>query len=98
MTLMAWAGIVLVTAGAAAALAGAVGLVRFRHVLTRIHAASLADTGAAFLVLAGLTLMSDIPLTAVKIFFIWAFLTLTAPVASFALGHAAASVGGGGDD
>ena len=85
------AGGVLVLAGVLISLAGALGVLRLRNVFSRVHAASLGDTGAALLIAAGLALLAGFGLILFKIFFIWLFLTLTAPVASHALMRAAAA-------
>jgi len=85
------AGGVLVLTGVVISIAGAFGVLRLRDVFTRVHAASLCDTGAALLIAAGLGLLAGFGPIFFKIFFIWLFLTLTAPVASHALMRAAAA-------
>ena len=53
---LVWIGGGLVVVGVMFTLLGAVGVLRFPDVYTRIHAASLTDTGGASLVLLGLGL------------------------------------------
>ena len=79
----------LVVAGTLLTLLGGVGVMRFPDVYTRIHAASLTDTGGATLVLLGLGLLSGLSLDTVKLFFCWAFIMLTTPAAANALANAA---------
>ena len=91
----AWAEIltwVLVVPGAILTIVGAWGALRLPDLYTRMHAASVTDTLATFLVLAGCAvpvLVSGDWLIAVKLFFILVFLWFTSPIASYALGHAA---------
>lgn len=79
----------LVIAGALAAILGAVGVWRFPDVFTRIHAASLTDTGAASLVLLGLALVTGWSGETLKLALVWVFVMLTTPAASSALASAA---------
>lgn len=91
----AWAEIltwVLVVSGSLLTIVGAYGAVRLPGLYTRMHAASVTDTLATFLILAGCAvpvLVSGDWLIAVKLFFILVFLWFTSPIASYALGHAA---------
>jgi multicomponent Na+:H+ antiporter subunit G len=68
-------------------------MLRFPDVYTRIHAASLTDTGGATLVLLGLGLIGGLSPEAFKLAFIWAFIMLTTPAAANALANAAYSSG-----
>lgn len=88
-----WIGGGLVVAGALLALLGAAGVLRFPDVYTRIHAASLTDTGGATLLLLGLGLLAGLSPEAIKLAFIWAFIMLTTPAAANALANAAYSSG-----
>jgi multicomponent Na+:H+ antiporter subunit G len=78
-------------AGAVLVLIGAVGILRFPDVYTRIHAASITDTGGAGLMLLGLCLISGLSLTTLKLVIIWIFILLTSPAAAHALANAAYS-------
>jgi len=83
----------LVVAGALLTLLGGVGVLRFPDVYTRIHAASLTDTGGATLVLLGLALISGLTLETLKLGLVWVFVMLTTPAAANALANAAFSAG-----
>lgn len=72
---------------------GAIGMIRMPDVFTRLHAASVADTFGAGLVLAGLILVGGLSLVSVKLAFLIAFLFLTGPVASHAVARAALDSG-----
>lgn len=79
----------LVVIGVLLSILGAVGVLKFPDVYTRIHAASITDTAGASLVLLGLCLVAGITLTTLKLAFIWMFVMLTTPVAANALANAA---------
>lgn len=72
---------------------GGIGLIRFPDVYTRIHAASVTDTGGAAFILIGLFIQAvtvfDNPAAAAKLFLIAFFMLLTGPTASHALAKAA---------
>ena len=68
---------------------GAIGLVRFPDLYTRMHAAGVTDTGGAGLVLFGLMLQAGLTLVTVKLALILWFLLFTGPVASHVLAKAA---------
>lgn len=84
-----WIGGGLVVAGVLLTLLGAIGMLRFPDVYTRIHAASLTDTGGASLALLGLALVSGLTPETMKLGIIWLFIMLTTPVAANALANAA---------
>jgi multicomponent Na+:H+ antiporter subunit G len=79
----------LILLGAFWAIMGAVGVLRFPDVYTRLHAASLTDTGAATLMLFGMGLMGEAGMVTLKLFFVWAFVMLTTPTSANALANAA---------
>ena len=83
----------LVVVGAALSIIGALGVMRFPDVYTRIHAASITDTGGATLILIGLCLVAGWSSETLKLIIAWFFLLLTTPVAAHALGNAAFSAG-----
>jgi multicomponent Na+:H+ antiporter subunit G len=83
----------LVAVGALLSLIGALGVLRFPDVYTRIHAASITDTGGATLILIGLSLIAGWSMETLKLVVAWFFLLLTTPVAAHALGNAAFSAG-----
>ncbi len=72
---------------------GAVGLVRMPDFYTRLHAASVTDTGGLLFISIGLILQAafvfDNPMAAIKIALTIVFLFFTAPTASHAVAKAA---------
>ncbi len=82
-------GAALCLAGGVLALIGTLGVLRFPDIYTRLHAASVTDTGAATLAIAGMLLLAPTWLIAVKLVAVWLFLFLTGPTSSHALANAA---------
>jgi multicomponent Na+:H+ antiporter subunit G len=80
---------VLIYAGAAFCLIGAIGVLRFPDVYSRMHAAGITDTLGALLVLAGLVPLAGFSLATAKLLFILAFLWMASPTATHALAKAA---------
>ena len=72
---------------------GAIGVLRFPDFYTRLHAASVTDTGGAVLILLGMALLSPHWLVLVKLVAIGVFLFLTSPTASHAVANAAHTAG-----
>ena len=68
---------------------GGVGMLRFPDLYTRMHAASVTDTGGAGLVLFGLMLQGGLSLVTVKLVLILWVMLFTGPVASHVLAKAA---------
>jgi multicomponent Na+:H+ antiporter subunit G len=79
----------LLAAGTFFVFVGGVGVMRMPDFYTRMHAASLTDTGGAALIIAGLLLQGGLTLAPVKLLAIFLFLFLTSPTASYALANAA---------
>ncbi len=88
-----WLGGGVALAGVILSLIGSLGVLRFPDVYTRIHAASITDTGGATLVLAGLGLVAGLDPVAIKLALVWIFIMLTTPAAANALANAALSSG-----
>jgi len=84
---------VLLVAGGAFCVIGALGLVRMPDFFTRMHAASVTDTLGAGLMLAGLILQAGFTLVAVKLIAIGLLILLTSPAATHALAQAALARG-----
>jgi multicomponent Na+:H+ antiporter subunit G len=80
---------VLLLAGGAFVIIGAVGVLRFPDFYTRMHAAGVTDTLGADLILLGLLLQVPDVMTAIKILLIIFFLLMTSPVATHSVAHAA---------
>lgn len=81
-----WTALVL---GGFLILTGSAGMLRFPDLYTRMHAASVTDTGGAGLVLFGLMLQAGLTLVTVKLVLILWFLLFTGQVASHVLAKAA---------
>ena len=80
-------------AGGAFSVIGAVGLIRMPDFFTRMHAASVADTLGAGLLIIGLVLQAGLTLVAVKLLFLGLFILFTSPAATHALIKAAMTRG-----
>ncbi len=79
----------LLLAGAFAVLIGAIGVVRFPDLFSRIHAAGITDSAGAGLLVAGLLIDAGLSLVSFKLLFIFIFLFFTSPTSSHALAKAA---------
>lgn len=79
--------------GGCLAIIGSVGTLRFPDFYTRLHAASVTDTGAVTVMLLGMALLSPHWLILVKLLVVFIFLFLTGPTASHAIGNAAHTAG-----
>ncbi len=88
--LISW---VLLLAGSAFALIGAIGIIRLPDVFARMHGAGMIDTLGAGLILAGLMVQAGLTMVTVKLFLIIAFLFFTSPAATHALAQAALVAG-----
>jgi len=86
LEVISWA--VLLTGGFLV-ITGGIGLLRFPDLYTRMHAASVTDTGGAGLVLLGLMLQAGLTVVTVKLALILWFLLFTGPVSSHVLAKAA---------
>lgn len=83
----------LLVCGGLLLIVGAIGILRFPDLYTRIHPAGLIDTGGASLILCGLMLQSGWSLVTVKLLLILFFLLFTGPTATHALARAALAGG-----
>ena len=84
---------VLLLAGSAFALIGALGIIRLPDVFTRMHGAGIIETLGVGLILAGLVVQAGLSMVTVKLILILAFLFFTSPAATHALARAALSAG-----
>ncbi len=91
--LLALAGGGFAIAGALLSILGALGVLRFPDVYTRIHAASITDTGGATLMLLGLGLIAGAQFLTLKLVLVWVLILITSPAAANALANAAHSSG-----
>jgi len=83
------AGGMLLGAGALLLIVGGIGINRFPHFYSRLHAAGVIDTLAAGLVLAGLAPAFGVTLGMLKLALIFVFLLFTSPTACHALARSA---------
>jgi multicomponent Na+:H+ antiporter subunit G len=79
----------LILGGGFLTVVGAVGLLRFPDFFTRVHAASLTDTGGLGLMVLGLLLQTGLTHVGLKLVMVMLFLLYTGPVATHALCKAA---------
>jgi multicomponent Na+:H+ antiporter subunit G len=75
--------------GAVVAIIGAIGIVRFPDIYTRLHAAGVTDTGGVTVTIIGLMLIAGLSMVTLKLAIIWVFVMITSPTASHALANAA---------
>ena len=80
---------ILLTTGGFFVLVGGIGALRLPNFYTRMHAASVTDTMATFLIIGGIMLQAGLTLASIKLIAILIFLLLTGPTASYALANAA---------
>lgn len=93
LMLKPYAGGALCLIGALLALIGTIGVLRFPDFFTRLHAASITDTAAVTLLLAGMAFLAPNWLIVFKLAAIWLFIFLTGPTGSHALANAAHTAG-----
>lgn len=72
---------------------GAIGVLRFPDFYTRLHAASVTDTGAVLTLLLGMALLAPTWAIFIKLVAVGIFLCLTAPTSSHAIANAAHTAG-----
>ena len=80
---------IFILAGSFLTVVGAFGMLRFPNFWTRLHAASVTDSGGVILLLIGMAIQAGFTLIAVKILFILVFLFITGPTATHAIANAA---------
>jgi len=83
----------LLTIGGFFVIVGGIGALRMPDLYTRMHAASVTDSIAPVLIIAGIMLQAGATLASVKLAAILLFLLLTGPTASNALASAALLAG-----
>jgi len=86
-------GAALLLAGGIMGIIGAIGILRFPDVYTRVHAASIIDTGAMTVAIFGMVLLAPTITIVIKLAAIWLFLFITGPTSSHALVNAAYKAG-----
>lgn len=90
LDILSW---ILLSVGGLFVVIGGIGALRMPDLYTRMHAASVTDSIAPILVIAGIMLQSGFTLASVKLAAILLFLLLTGPTASNALASAALLAG-----
>ncbi|MEO0883117.1 MAG: monovalent cation/H(+) antiporter subunit G [Pseudomonadota bacterium] len=83
------AGAAFCLIGGFLALVGAIGVLRFPDFYTRLHAASVTDTGAVLSLVLGMALLSPTGFIFIKVLAVGIFLFVTGPAASHAVANAA---------
>ena len=86
LDLASWA---LIVVGGAFGVIGGIGILRLPNFFTRIHAAGMAETMCAPLILLAMMLQTGWSLTTFKLFAIFLFLIVTSPAATHAMAKAA---------
>jgi multicomponent Na+:H+ antiporter subunit G len=84
---------ILFIIGSLVMILGAVGVIRFPDVYTRLHASTKCDTGGAISILLGVAIFSGLSMTSLKIFSVLFLIFLLNPVASHALARASHKYG-----
>ena len=84
---------VAILGGVTLLIIGSLGVVIFPDFWSRIHAASVAESGGMILVVLGMCLQAGWSLTSVKLIAIGIFLLITGPTATHAVARAALSSG-----
>jgi multicomponent Na+:H+ antiporter subunit G len=84
--IIAW---VLIVTGGVFVIIGALGSLRFPDFWSRLHAASVTDSGGVVLLLVGMGMHSGWNLITFKLFLIGAFLFITGPTSTHAVANAA---------
>jgi multicomponent Na+:H+ antiporter subunit G len=80
---------ILLGIGAACAIIGAIGIVRFPDVYNRIHAQTVVVVGGVIVMLLGASVLEGFSFHTLKILIIALFLFITCPVSSHAIARAA---------
>ncbi|MBU6998711.1 MAG: monovalent cation/H(+) antiporter subunit G [Theionarchaea archaeon] len=75
-------------AGCTVMVLGAVGVIRFPDVYTRLHAATKCDTGGAISILVGVVVILGMSMTSLKVMLVLFLIFFLNPVASHALARA----------
>lgn len=92
-TILDIASWLLMSAGGVFIIVGGIGALRMPDLYTRMHAASVTDSIAPILIIAGIVLQAGFTLASIKLIAILLFLLLTGPTATNALASAALLAG-----
>lgn len=80
---------ILILSGSSLVIIGSIGFFRFREFWSRLHAASVIDSGGMLLIVFGMCVQSGFTLVTVKLILIAVFLIITGPTATHAIANAA---------
>ena len=80
---------VLILLGSGLVLIGSLGFFRLPDFWSRLHAASVIDSGGMILIVLGMCFQAGLSLITVKLFLIAIFLVITGPTATHAVANAA---------
>ena len=80
---------ILLVTGSVFCVIGGIGMIRLPDFYTRLHASGITDTGAAYLILAGLMIQGGLTIITVKLAMIGFFMFFTNPTSTYALAAAA---------
>ena len=86
LNILSWALILL---GSGLVLIGSFGFFRLPDFWSRLHAASVIDSGGMILIILGMCFQAGLSLITVKLFLIAIFLIITGPTATHAVANAA---------
>ncbi|MDD2557734.1 MAG: monovalent cation/H(+) antiporter subunit G [Desulfuromonadaceae bacterium] len=92
-TFLVLASTLCISMGVFLGITGAIGIFRMPNFFARLHAASVTDSGCAFMLLFGLMLQSGFTLATIKLCFILLFFLISSPTAAHALAKTALSCG-----
>ena len=84
---------VCVIGGSFLMIVSAIGILRFPDFWSRLHAASVGDSGGMILLVLGMCLQSGLSLVTIKLIIMGAFLFITGPTATHAVANAALVTG-----
>ena len=76
---------ILLIAGSFFILIASIGLIRFKDLYSRLHAATKAPSFGIFLILIGVSIYFNTPMVYIKSLFVIVFIYLTAPLAAHAI-------------
>jgi multicomponent Na+:H+ antiporter subunit G len=89
VSVLEWAGAVLMLAAAFFFLAGTVGLLRFPDLHSRLHAVTKADNLGLGLLVAGLALQAGSLAVAAKLLLVWLLALLASSASCYLIGNSA---------
>ena len=90
INIVSWA---LILIGSGLVLIGSFGFFRFPDFWSRLHAASVIDSGGMILIVLGMCFQAGLTLITVKLFLILIFLVITGPTATHSIANAALVAG-----